>query len=482
MVVFDELSSVQVKINGEWKQGDTLYAKMDGAWVIVYMSPKIIQYVNYPYRIPTMAGWQYSWDGVEWVDITYNMDLNTIGYTFTGYVKVKSELELNARDIKTKGLRFDGAALIHPREYSTSVVSGDKGYVCGGRVGMTYYMDLVDVYDKHGTRTNGDKLSRARALMCSFHDPENDKGYVCGGAIYDDSQWIAYPTVDIYDSNGIRSTGTSLSVSRYLSSSVHEYYGGYVFGGKTSSANSDVVDFYDIWGGTTTLPPMTSARYYTCAFGLDASPNTYQSAYVYGGVTPSGVKSKVGEKYNVANGTMTSSTYMSIGRSNLTAISFRNYVMLCGGETDDGITSLVEKLDNEDILTTLGNMSSPRANATSFMMGGRAYICGGTDGTSALDVVDVYDENGVMTIGINLSLSREALTSFVLDDKGFVCGGISGSSHRPTVDIYKDTNAIPVTAGSEYNLNGMVGTSDTSGTIFIDEPVTGTVKYKEGTI
>mgnify|MGYP003305134473 CR=1 FL=1 len=494
-----QATSLHTKVNGDWKEIVTAYSKKEGVWVKVYESYAIIQFNNYPYKIPTMAGWQYSWDGEVWEDITYDgMELNTLGYGFTGYVKVKSELSLNAHDSKTKGLRFDGTPLSLAREYSTSTTMSDtKAIVCGGRVGMNTYYATVDAYDASGNRSSVENLSRARGLACSFGDNPgigHSGAYICGGATYDGSQWIAYPTVDRYNNDGVRTSGASLSVSRYLSSAVYSYVGGYVFGGKTSSANSNVVDYYHISGlGVTTLTPMSSARYSTCAFGLDATTDTPQSVYVYGGVTPSGVKSKVGEKYTVDDNTMTTSTYLSVGRSNLTACSlgdsnasYGSYAILCGGETDNGITDIIEKVENTGVVTSVGNMSCARANATSFVTGEqlneRAYICGGTDGTNALDVVDIYDVRGVMTTGTALSTTREALTSFVLDDKGFVCGGISGSTHRATVDIYKDTNAIPVSAGSEYNLNGMSGVAENSGTIFIDDPVTGTVKYAKGTI
>lgn len=466
-----------VKVSGEWRDIITAFAKQDGVWVKVYDTYTLIQFTNYPYKIPTMAGWQYSWDGVEWVDITYDMELNTIGYTFTGYVKAKNELNLNNHDSRTKGLRFDGSPLSLAREYLSSATIGDSSFVAGGRVGMETYYATVDMYDSYGVATKVSDLAGQAGMMTS--GTAGNKVHFISGAIYNDSTWTVRRLLTSYDENGLRSTLTlPTGYGSYLASATNFNGNVWVFGGKTASGNTSTVFTVGDNSTITMRTGMSSERHSSCAFTLG------DYAYTYGGVTPSGVMSKVGEKYGADN-SVTTATYMSLGRSNLTASVLGNRAVICGGETDNGYTALVETLDGNGVISSATSLNVARASLTSFVMGDRLYVCGGTNGAASVDTVDVYDQNMVHTLGTPLSTTREALTSFVNNDKGFVCGGISYGStneHHATVDIYKDVNAIPVSAGSQYNLNGMTGIAENSGTIFLDDPVTGTVKYAKGTI
>ena len=66
--------------------------KMDTGWVRIWSSGAMIEYLDYPYPIPVMKGWEYSTDGKNW--ITVAVDGEPIITPFTGYVKVKGELSL----------------------------------------------------------------------------------------------------------------------------------------------------------------------------------------------------------------------------------------------------------------------------------------------------------------------------------------------------------------------------------------------------
>lgn len=66
-----EAKSLHVKVNGEWKDISKLYSKKDGAWFVVFSGGgAIIEFLDYPYAIPVMKGWEYSTDGKNWVTVT----------------------------------------------------------------------------------------------------------------------------------------------------------------------------------------------------------------------------------------------------------------------------------------------------------------------------------------------------------------------------------------------------------------------------
>ena len=56
-----EAKSLHVKVNGEWKDISKLYSRTNGEWRVIYTSSGavIIEFLDYPYAIPVMKGWQY---------------------------------------------------------------------------------------------------------------------------------------------------------------------------------------------------------------------------------------------------------------------------------------------------------------------------------------------------------------------------------------------------------------------------------------
>ena len=66
-----EAKSLHVKVNGEWKDISKLYSKKDGAWFVVFSGGgAIIEFLDYPYAIPVMKGWEYSTDGKNWTTVS----------------------------------------------------------------------------------------------------------------------------------------------------------------------------------------------------------------------------------------------------------------------------------------------------------------------------------------------------------------------------------------------------------------------------
>ena len=79
-----ETKSLHVKVNGEWKDISKLYSKKDGAWFVVFSGGgAIIEFLDYPYAIPVMKGWEYSTDGVTWTTVEPVMDFSNMTYTWT---------------------------------------------------------------------------------------------------------------------------------------------------------------------------------------------------------------------------------------------------------------------------------------------------------------------------------------------------------------------------------------------------------------
>lgn len=497
-----EASSLKVKINGEWKDVSTLYSKKDGAWVTVYSSGALITFTNYPYPIPVAKGWKYSTDKTNWTTVTSDSKINESG-TFTGWVKVKSELSLN--DYFTDGqeaqygVRMDGTPMSYRRYGATSFSNGGRGYVCGGygynESSSGDFLSSVDVYDSSGNRTSGTALSAARQGASAF--VIGSKGYVCGGYSYISSKKY-HTNVDVYDSSGVRTRGSPLYTGAYRPATFTIQDVGFVYGGGNAGSGSPYMNRYDSSGN------MTNHNLSTGHSGMTASSNG-NLGFVCGGQTHGNTIDGV-LIFNVS-GVQTGGARMSVYRKNLTSFSNNGHCYVCGGyyqysvadsegdiaETYTYFQSTVDIFDTSGNRTSGTSLSLGRSNLTSFVNQERGYVCGGLYSKEAhcSSTVDIYDKYGNRTIGEELSASRELLTSFSNAGRGYVCGGQNqrgpDSVCKYNVDIYYDIPAsysakIPITAGSTYTLNGTTSTATKSQILSFDEKVSGTITYKTGTV
>lgn len=479
-----EITQIPVKDDEGFVGIESGWFKADTGWVRIWSGGALIEFLGYPYPIPVASGWQYSTDGKTWTNVEADGDINTSG-TFTGYVKAKGELSLNGyasveEEIRTT-LRKNGSSLSVSRYTPTSFVNGGKGYVCGG------YQDggpskVVDVYSSSGTRTTGTELSYHSAYLTSFAN--GSKGYVCGGytsTSYDqdteESYFYYYLGMDVYDSSGTKTTGTSLSSSRHNLTSFVNNSKGYVCGGYNNNGTSSVVDVYNSSGTRTTGNSLSVAR---------SSPTSFvnnSKGYVCGGSASD--PSSVVDVYS-SSGTRTTGTSLSTGRWGLTSFVNGSKGYVCGGY-NGGTKSTVDVYDSSGNRTTGTPLSVARYYLTSFTNDGQSYVCGGYSG-SVVSVVDIYDSSGNRTTGIPLNSARDLSTSFVNNSMGYVCGGYNAGTEYSTVDVYYDTydtiysTNIPITEGSTYTLNGESGTAEVSEVLTFDTKVTGTIKYKKGSI
>ena len=481
------------KNSGEWDEIVQLYANQKGVWVQVYEKYAIVRFVNYPYKIPTMKGWEYRFDeDTSWTTVTYDgMELNTLGYTFTGYVRVKSPLVLsNYYNEMQYGIRSDGTSLSAGRSHLMSAYHrwSGKGYVCGGVQGSTG-VSTVDVYES-GNRTSGTALSVGRYEGSAFV-LSNNGTHICGG--FTGSSYSN--TVDKYDHYGNRTSGTALSVARSRSTSflINENLG-HVCGGLVSGSEcSSAVDRYDDSGNRTTLTSLTTPVCYATAVG---NPGT-SVGYVVGGQTSSGTATNKVEKYDYS-GTKTTLTCNPGARRCATGFTFNYKGYIFGGTASGTSATSVTYNNTASIIDLNGNLTTitltfGAIHPTSFVLSDRAYVCGGKNDSGAVSTINMIDFNNNVTVGDPLSVGRYNTASFAdthSNDNAYVCGGTDGSSTRGIVDVYsrKRIAHLPIIGGSTYTLtrydnnNTITGTPSESETLHIDTMVTGTINYEKGTI
>ena len=476
-----DISSLKVKINGEGRDISTLSSKKDGAWVTVYSSGALIEFTNYPYPIPVASGWKYSTDKTSWTTVSADGEINTSG-TFTGFIKANS-ITLNeyCTESSPPGQAVEGTPLSAGRSYPMSFVNNSKGYVCGGTF-ISYnpseYIsrDTVDVYDSSGNRTTGTSLSVGRSRLTSFVN--NSKGYACGGYLYTNSSSVPYSTVDVYDSSGNRTTGASLSVARRELTSFVNNSKGYVCGGNASTDNivnsKKTVDVYDSSGNRTTGTNLYTYRYCATSFTNNSK------GYVCGGTSSTYV-----DVYD-SSGNRSSGASLSVEMKN--AGSFVNgskgYVFC----EKDNTVNVYDSSGNRTIGTSLVFTNTTlKGSSMSFVNNSKGFVIH-VHGKE----VNIYDVYGNMTIGKSISKERGLMyrTAFVNGSKGYLCGGYDGNIspyYLDYVEIYLDTpgelyTKLPITGGSTYTLNGVSGTADVSKVMEFDSKVSGTIDYRSGTI
>lgn len=469
-----EAQSLHVKIAGEWKDVSTLYSKKDGAWVTVYSSGALITFMNYPYPIPVAAGWKYSTDKTNWTTVETDGEINTNGSTFTGYVKAKS-ITLNEyyTEHTPEGVDVTTVSPISSyRDNAGAFSNSGKGYYCGG--GVNSYVKSVDVYDSDGSRTTGTSLSVARGFFTSFSNA--GKGYVCGGR-----GSSVQSVVDIYDESGNRSTGTSLSVARVNLCSFVNGSKAYVCGGNNGSSNTNVVDVYDESGNLTSGTPLSAARVWSVTFVNDGT------GYVCGGKDTSGKYTKVdvydSEGVRTTGADCTSDCYSTYSRT----LSFANKGYIMGIVQGYYVPrETIDVYDSSGNKTTGTPLSVARSSMSTFPMGSKGCVCGGGNVNQAIPytVIDIYDESGNVTVGGDLSTARYINYYFMIGSKGFICGGKVSNSYTltETVDLIQESYStkLPITEGSKYTLNGESGVADISKVMEFDTKVSGTIKYKKG--
>jgi hypothetical protein len=268
-----------------------------------------------------------------------------------------------------------------------------------------------------------------------------------------------------YDTNGIRTFLPSLSIQKYGLAAATLGNGSVLFGGGfymyksgvyTYTGLSDTVDKYDTNGVMTTLTPLSVARE-----NLKAATLGDGSVLFGGGANDSGSVYDTVDKYDT-NGVRTTLTPLSVGRSQLSAASLGDgSVLFGGGEESSTFTyppsSVVDKYDTNGVRTTLENLSVARSDlaAATFLEDGSVLFGGGTRTTygNTTDAVDKYDMNGVRITLMPLSTARSQLSAATLGNGYVLFGGGNDSSQKKrygSVDMYNYSTVLNLSYSSKY--------------------------------
>lgn len=471
----------------------------------------IVKYNGYQYPIPVMKGDQYSTNGGQtWTTVSADGQLSG---PFTGLVKyygicegtmpitgtptihgnITVPFELSSRSafaIGDKGfylnwdengnntdfLRLkivdihenmtDGVTVSPGRTNGTTFVLGNKAYFCGGRTysnnAFGRSVATVDVFDSNGNRTSGAMLIKDRTYLISF--VIGDKGYVYGGLYYtsQNSNPTVVTTIEIYDINGNRSSGGTIPTDYLCSNNGRPFVlgdkayipMGYNYRSTTSGKMVNTVVTYDSNGNFSSATPLAQIRRNFSTFVIG------NKGYVCGGdnnsVYPYTTYPNV-DIYDI-NGNRSNGTDLSVGRRLSIAFTIPEHGgFICGGNT-------------------------PKESDT------------GSDHYAEYSkIVDKYDVNGNRTSMNSLKYARSLGLdqAFVIKGiKGFVLAGNGETSgYESNIDIYSASiqTAIPLTQYSEY----MIGDEYDMATEHITKIITSTtgvldrtyrIKYQNGII
>ena len=259
--------------------------------------------------------------------------------------------------------------------------------------------------------------------------------------------------VDVYNTDGVRSNGTSLSQGRTGIAAATDGNGCVLFGGgQRSSGYSSVVDKYDLDGVRTSLTALSVAR------GFLAAATDGNGCVLFGGGLYNSYRSAV-NKYDMS-GTRSTLTPLSVARGSLAAATDGNgCVLFGGGENSSSTVSAVDKYDTSGTRTTLESLSAARKSLTAAADGnGNVLFGGGVDGSSSSSlksaVVEQYDVNGNQTVLEPLSVGRDSVAA-AADGNGDVLfgGGLITSGAVYNVDKYSINGRpveITIVPGSRY--------------------------------
>ncbi|MBQ8643524.1 MAG: hypothetical protein IJ469_02550 [Candidatus Methanomethylophilaceae archaeon] len=276
---------------------------------------------------------------------------------------------------KTTGGSFwcnDGASFIIG---DSAYVAGGYGQFSGGGSKNTVYRFNLD-----GTYTTATALSQARQRISAFTN--GDKGYVCGGCegatSSTNSGW--YDVVDVYDSTGNRTLGTSLSLARDFPATFVNGEYGYVCGGrKSTSTYSEVVDVYDLTGTRTTGTSLSNTSQRPLSFTLGSIGRVclmYTDSY-----------SDVIDKYDI-NGNRFGSDTLSLARWHAKVFVNNHKAMVCGGNNGSD-TNVV------DVFTQIGETTY---SAQIPITEGSVFNLNNTSGTAETSQILSFDEKVTGTI------------------------------------------------------------------------------------
>ena len=325
-------------------------------------------------------------------------------------------------------------------------------------------VDTVDAYDASLTRTIPTVLSNARGGLAATT--------IGNYALFGGGSYLN--TVDAYNTSLTRTTPTALSIGRYdlAATAIGNYalFGG----GYTDNSSGNTVDAYDA-SLTRTIPTVLS----NARGGLAAT--TIGNYALFGGGYENTYISVV-DAYNTSL-TRTNPIALSNARDDLAATAIGNYALFGGGD-NDSCSCIVDAYNASLTRTTPTELSRSRGALTATSIGNYALFGGGYITSARATVVDAYDTSLTRTTPTALSIGRDDLAATAIGNYALFGGGHGDGSNVNTVDAYANfnlTGKLLVTVGSKYDF-GSGETTATTTLITANNPATGYIKYKKGTI
>jgi hypothetical protein len=190
----------------------------------------------------------------------------------------------------------------------------------------------------------------------------------------------------------------------------------------------------------------------------------------------------IGDKNAVSK--ITNPTALSNARRDLAATAIGNYALFGGGYTDNSSGNTVDAYDASLTRTIPTVLSNARGGLAATTIGNYALFGGGYTTSARVTVVDAYDTSLTRTTPTALSIGRDGLAATAIGNYALFGGGYRDGSNVNTVDAYANfnlTGKLLVTVGSKYDF-GSGETTATTTLITANNPATGYIKYKKGTI
>jgi hypothetical protein len=164
-------------------------------------------------------------------------------------------------------------------------------------------------------------------------------------------------------------------------------------------------------------------------------------AYFAGGETDQGVTSMV-EIYDVGTGTWDTTIHLSVARSNISAVACDSMVFFAGGILENWQTvSNVDIWDTRTRQWSVKQLSIPRFQLSAVSKGHKVLFAGGIlTNLTGYNRVDIYDTQTGTWSTASLSMERGSMASAIVGDLAIFAGGLlPGGAVTNRVDIYNFT-------------------------------------------
>lgn len=148
---------------------------------------------------------------------------------------------------------------------------------------------------------------------------------------------------------------------------------------------------------------------------------------------------------------------LSTPRSRFAYAAYENRLYTIGGQTENGITDIVERYDPQlDSWETLSLKPVPVVDASAAVVGGKIYVPGGRLASGDVtNIVEVYHpENDQWTLATSLPETLSAYSLAEFEGKLYLFGGWNGTQYvdyvyeyDPTQDIWSQRQSMPLARG-----------------------------------